>query len=36
LKRVVARTAQLVTTEDGQDGSISSADIEALIDTLLG
>ncbi len=26
----------LVTTEDGEDGSISSADIEALVDTLLG
>jgi hypothetical protein len=26
----------LVTTEDGSDGSISSADIEALVDELLG
>jgi hypothetical protein len=26
----------LVTTEDGEDGSISSADIEALVDTFLG
>jgi len=26
----------LVTTRDGADGSISSADIEALIDRLLG
>jgi len=26
----------LVTTEDGADGSISSADIEALVDDLLG
>lgn len=26
----------LVTTEDGEDGSISSADIEALVDELLG
>ena len=26
----------LVTTEDGEDGSISSADIEALVDALLG
>jgi hypothetical protein len=26
----------LVTTEDGEGGSISSADIEALVDTLLG
>jgi hypothetical protein len=26
----------LVTTEDGEDGSISSADIEALVDGLLG
>ena len=26
----------LVTTEDGADGSISSADIEALVDMLLG
>ena len=26
----------LVTTEDGDDGSISSADIEALVDELLG
>jgi hypothetical protein len=26
----------LVTTEDGLDGSISSAEIEALVDDLLG
>jgi hypothetical protein len=26
----------LVTTEDGLDGSISSADIETLVDELLG
>jgi len=25
-----------VTTEDGKDGSISSADIEALVDALVG
>jgi hypothetical protein len=26
----------LVTTEDGEDGSISSVEIEALVDDLLG
>jgi hypothetical protein len=36
-KRVVALTnGTLVKTEDGEDGSISSADIEALVDTPLG
>ena len=33
---VVLPNGTLVTTEDGEDGSISSADIEALVDTLLG
>jgi len=34
---VVALTnGTLVKTEDGEDGSISSSDIEALVDTLLG
>jgi hypothetical protein len=29
-------SGMLVMTEDGLDGSISSADIEALVDDLLG